>query len=69
MKQLAGQLQFFDSVASTTMRRISVMLKGAAPEQRFAPLEGCINAYDYESALAEIQLLNKQRALKQSFID
>jgi two-component system sensor histidine kinase/response regulator len=58
--QLMAQLQLFDSRASETMRRIRQQLKGTSGWQRFIHLNQYINAYDYETALTEMQRIAKE---------
>jgi PAS domain S-box-containing protein len=55
LKQMAGQLQIFDGSASDTMHQIMQRVRGHATELHFARLLNYINAYDYESALTEVQ--------------
>lgn len=57
LEQLSAQLKNFDSDAVDTMRLISQQIKGSTSALRFARLERCINDYDYENALTELQLI------------
>ncbi len=57
LEQISSQLQTFDSEAADTMRRIDRQVKGTADAPRFARLGSYIDAYDYESALAEARRL------------
>jgi len=59
MAQLMQQLHIFDSKANDTMGQIKQHAKRTAAWQRFALLDRYINAYDYESALVEIQRISK----------
>lgn len=60
--QLAGQLQAFDSQSNDTMGKIKQQVSGTSGWLRFEQLDRYVNAYDYESALAEIQRVSKEKA-------
>lgn len=60
LAQLAGQLQAFDSKSNDTMSKLRQLVKGTPDWQRFAQLERHIGAYDYESALVEVQNIKKE---------
>jgi len=55
LEQLTAQLKTFDSEAVETMRQIDRQIKGTATAAQFSRLNRCINDYDYENALAEVQ--------------
>ena len=55
LEQLIAQLKTFDSEAVETMRQIDRQIKGTATAAQFSRLNRCINDYDYENALAEVQ--------------
>lgn len=59
LEQLAGQLQVFDSQSNDTMSNIKQQVKGTSGWPRFARLDQYLNAYDYESAQAEIKNIQK----------
>jgi len=58
--QLESKLQMFDSSAGDTMWQLKQQTKDTAVWERFAKLDRYINAYDYESALTEIQHLTER---------
>ena len=59
LEQLEKQLQMFDTQSIDTMQQIRLRIENTPEWQNFAQLAHFINAYDYESALAETQRIQE----------